>query len=80
MLLPTLLFEALLNCMLANVYPQFQLVTTLMCDWWMAAMSMKDGWRSARVEGGGQCVMIDGMILMQWWCADSWEYIQVVSM
>jgi len=51
-----------------------------MCDWWVAEMIMKDGWRSARWEGGGQCVMTDGMTLMQWWCADSWEYIQVVSM
>ena len=41
-------------------------------------MSMKDGWRSARGEGGGQCVMIDGMNLMQLWCADSLEYLLVV--
>ena len=79
MLLPTLLFEALLNCMLTIVYPQSQLVTTLMYDWWVEEMSMKDGWRSARWEGGGQCVMIDGMTLMQWWCADSLEYLLVVS-
>jgi len=42
-------------------------------------MSMKDGWRSARGEGGGQYVMIDGMTLMQLWCADSLEYLLVVS-
>jgi len=42
-------------------------------------MSMKDGWRSAREEVGGQCVMITGMTLMQWWCADSLEYLQIVS-
>ena len=40
---------------------------------------MKDGWRSAREEVGGQCVMIDGMTLMQWWCADSLEYLLVVN-
>ena len=45
----------------------------------MAAMSMKDGWRSAREEVGGQCVMMAGMTLMQWWCADNLEYLMVVS-
>ena len=40
---------------------------------------MKDGWRSAREEVGGQCVMITGMTLMQWWCADSLEYLLVVN-
>ena len=57
----------------------FQLVTTLMCDWWVAGMSMKDEWRSASSEVGGQCVMITGMTLMHWWCADSLEYSLVVS-
>ena len=67
------------NLFLTIEYPQPQLVTTLMCDWWVVEMSMKDGWRSAREEDGGQCVTIDGMTLMQWWCAVSLEYLQVVS-
>ena len=66
-------------CYIWALLPSFQSVTTLMCDWWVAEMSMKDGWRSARGEGGGQCVMIDGMTLMQLWCADSLEYLLVVS-
>ena len=44
----------------------------------VAAMSMKDGWRSVRQEGGGQCVMMTGMTLMQW-CADSLEYLPEVN-
>jgi len=66
------------NLFLTIEYPQPQLVTTLKCDWWVAEMSMKDGWRSAREEVGGQCVTMNGMTLMQWWCADSLEYLQVV--
>ena len=65
--------------MFITEYPQSQLVTTLTCDWWVEEMSMKDGWRSAREEIGVQCVTTDGMTLMQWWYADSWEYLQVVS-
>ena len=61
------------------VYPQAQLVTTLMCDWWVAEMSLKDEWRSVREEVGGQCVMITGMTLMHVWCADSLECLQVVG-
>jgi len=45
----------------------------------MAVMSMKDGWRSVREEGGGQYVMMTGMTLMQWWCADSLEYLPEVN-
>ena len=67
------------NLFLTIKYPHSQLVTILMCDWWVAEMSMKDGWRSAREEVGGQCVMMIGMTLMQWWCADSLEYLQTVS-
>ena len=63
------------QCIMAS----FQLVTTLMCDWWVAEMSMKDEWRSVREEVGGQCVMITGMTLMHGWCADSLEYSLVVS-
>ena len=66
-------------CYIWALLPSFQSVTTLMCDWWVAEMSMKDGWRSAREEVGGQCVMMIGMTLMQWWCADSLEYLQTVS-
>ena len=42
-------------------------------------MSIKDEWRSASSEVGGQCVMITGMTLMHGWCADSLEYSLVVS-
>ena len=42
-------------------------------------MSMKDEWRSAREEVGGQCVMMTGMTLMHRWCADSLEYLLEVS-
>jgi len=67
------------NLFLTIEYPHSQLVTTLTCNWWGAEMSMKDGWRSAREEVGGQCVMMIGMTLMQWWCADSLEYLQTVG-
>ena len=60
-------------------FPHSQLVTTLMCDWWVAEMSLKDEWRSVRWAVGGQCVTITGMTLMHWWCADSLEYSLVVS-
>ena len=59
--------------------PQCQSVTTLMCDWWMAGTTMKDGWKSAKVEFGGLCVTITGVPLMLWWFADSWDYLHVVS-
>jgi len=67
------------NLILTIEYLQPQLVTTLMCDWWVVEMSMKDGWRSAREEIGVQYVMIDGMTLMHKLCADSLEYLLVVG-
>ena len=58
---------------------QLQLVTTLTYDWWVAGMSMKDEWRSAREAIGGQCATITGMTLMHVWCADSLEYFLEVN-
>ena len=72
-------FQSLIELHAHNWIPSFQFVTTLMCDWWVAEMNMKDGWRSVWEEVGGWCVMMTGMTLMQWWCVDSLEYSQEVG-
>ena len=33
---------------------------------------MKEGWRSASMECGEQCVIVIGIIMMPELCADSW--------
>ena len=35
-------------------------------------------WNCATEECGVQCVMTHGMMMMQLWCADSWDTVQRV--
>ena len=35
-------------------------------------------WNCATEECGVQCVMTHGMMMMQLWCADSWDTVQQV--
>lgn len=36
---------------------------------------MKAGWRSASMDCGGQCVMLDGIAMKPEWYADSWDTV-----
>ena len=40
--------------------------------WLMDGPLMKEGWRSASMDCGGQCVMITGITMMPELCADNW--------
>ena len=40
--------------------------------WLVDDILMKEGWRSASMDCGGQCVMVDGIMMMQQLCADNW--------
>ena len=43
--------------------------------WLVGNTIMKAEWRSASMECGGQCVMMDGIAMMQELCADNWGYL-----
>ena len=39
---------------------------------------MQAGWRSASMDCGEQCVMMDGIPMMPELCADSWDILDQV--
>ena len=38
---------------------------------------MQAEWRSASMECGGQCVIMDGIVMMPVLCADSWGTVSI---
>ena len=40
--------------------------------WLVDGLLTKAGWRSALMDCGGQCVMVDGITMMPELCADNW--------
>ena len=45
--------------------------------WLVDGILVKEGWRSASMECGEQCVMITGITMMQQLCADNWGFLWV---
>ena len=39
---------------------------------------MQAGWRSASMEYGEQCVIMDGIPMMPELCADNWDFLDQV--
>ena len=52
-------------------YPQFQFATTLIFSWKEERTNWKVVWRCASKDSGGQCVIMTGILEMQWLSADS---------
>ena len=52
-----------------------------LCGWAVDLCQVLAGLRSASMDCGGQCVMLDGIAMKPEWYADSWDTVptQVVS-
>ena len=48
------------------------------CVWLMDLCRVQAEWRSASIECGEQCVMMDGIPMMPGLCADNWDILDQV--
>ena len=48
-----------------------------LCVWLVDHWRVQAEWRSASMEHGGQCVMIDGITVMPKLCADNWATVSI---
>ena len=55
----------------------FRAVAMGLFGWLVDGILLKEGWRSALMDCGGQCVMVDGITMMQQLCADNWGFLWV---
>ena len=46
-----------------------------LCGWAVDLCQVLVGWRSASMEDGEQCVMLDGIAMKPEWYADSWDTV-----
>ena len=46
--------------------------------WLMDLWRVQAEWRSASMECGGQCVIMDGIVMVLELCADSWDFLDQV--